>query len=200
MKGIVYKIVSGDECYVGSTSLTLKERIKKHKCDYKRYKQKLSNNTYASFILFEKYGFDNCIFEIIIERDFIDEEDKLTAEQFWIDELNSVNKKKAIHFTLRTDGRKAYTKEYYINNKGKYQSNGKRWRDENKERLQEKHKKWNEEHKEERKIKSAEWYKQNKDKMTMDITCECGVVYKKNNKSNHIKTKKHKKWIENSTK
>jgi len=47
------------EIYVGSTTLTLNKRMVEHIGHYKRYKNG-KDHFITSFILFEKYGIDNC--------------------------------------------------------------------------------------------------------------------------------------------
>ena len=43
---------------------------------------------------------------------------------------------------------------------------------------------------------SKQYYEKNKDKLKTKCSCECGSTYTLNHKSDHIKTKKHMKYIE----
>ena len=43
---------------------------------------------------------------------------------------------------------------------------------------------------------SKQYYENNKDKLKTKCSCECGSTYTLNHKSDHIKTKKHIKYIE----
>lgn len=52
-------------------------------------------------------------------------------------------------------------------------------------------------HREEHKLYSKNYYQQNKDYWKQYYTCDCGGVYYLSNKSKHLKTMKHKKYIEN---
>ena len=59
--GFIYKIIGGDECYIGSTFKTLETRFKKHIQHYQ------SDNYCSSQYLFNKYGVENCHIEPIEE-------------------------------------------------------------------------------------------------------------------------------------
>jgi hypothetical protein len=61
LNGMIYKIVCGDKCYIGSTINTLALRKAIHKY---HYKTKFGSGTSAYF-LFDSYGIDNCKWEII---------------------------------------------------------------------------------------------------------------------------------------
>ncbi len=58
----VYKIYSslGDNIYIGSTYRSLADRYDEHVSSYKLYTQDNNKNYTSSFILFDKYGFENC--------------------------------------------------------------------------------------------------------------------------------------------
>ena len=45
---------------------------------------------------------------------------------------------------------------------------------------------------------SLEYYQKNKEKLKTKCTCICGSIYTLNHKSDHIKTKKHLKYIEDN--
>ena len=76
-------------------------------------------------------------------------------------------------------------KEYYKNNKEKLLEKSKQWKENNKEKLSVQRKKYNEKNKE--KIAERENQKHN---------CKCGGKFTHQNKSKHVKTKKHMKYIE----
>lgn len=75
---------------------------------------------------------------------------------------------------------KEYQKEYYLNNKERITARREEYRQNNKEKIASREKEYRQNNKE--KIAA-----QGKEK----ITCECGAVFKKDNKYNHKKTKKH---------
>jgi len=79
----IYKIVSpGEECYIGRT-YDIRQRRASHR-----------TQNCSSAILFDKYGFDNCSFEILEEcyKDIAPQ-----REQWWIDNTpNVVNVARAV--------------------------------------------------------------------------------------------------------
>lgn len=86
---LVYKLIGGDECYIGATSRTLYERFREHK--YYNGHQRAT----MSKILFEKYGRDGVTIELLEEVENID--NLKIRETYWIDTTPScVNKLRSI--------------------------------------------------------------------------------------------------------
>lgn len=90
---VIYKLFSKAHndslIYIGHTCQG-RNRLSKHKHDYKRY----LNNNYnyvSSFILFEKYGPNNIDFEIIETIDNNDIKDILIKEKYHINNNDCVN-------------------------------------------------------------------------------------------------------------
>jgi hypothetical protein len=104
-QAIIYKITSPDESeiYVGSTTKKyLSLRKANHKYTYAH--QRKSNC--ASFKLFDKYGFDKCIFKEI-ER--CPKEEQYQRERYWYENLEVVNYKRP----FRTpEEKKIYKREW----------------------------------------------------------------------------------------
>ena len=92
-KGKIYKItdIGYNECYYGSTIQPLSKRIGKHRSDYKRYKDGKCNNV-TSFILFDKYGVENCKIELVEDCDCKTKEELHKREGFYIRNNECVNK------------------------------------------------------------------------------------------------------------
>jgi hypothetical protein len=89
MKGIVYQIVCNvvvDERYVGSTTLSLNERIGQHKT-YKRHKRRC-----ASAQIIER---GNYTFSVLEEVDVDYFAELRKVEQEWLDKLVCINKQRA---------------------------------------------------------------------------------------------------------
>jgi hypothetical protein len=66
--GHVYRIKSlkGPEVYIGSTVLSLKKRMEIHKSQYTMWlKNNRAKKTCASYHMFDKYGFDGCVAELV---------------------------------------------------------------------------------------------------------------------------------------
>ncbi len=127
-RGKIYKIesINGEDgdIYIGSTTeKLLSERMSKHRSDYKRWKNENVKCKYTSFILFDKYGVENCNI-ILLELVNCNSKDELLArERHFIKTLKCVN----IQIPLRT------IKEYHQDNFEKE----KQYRIDNREQLNE---------------------------------------------------------------
>ena len=186
--GIIYKIVSKDinitECYIGST-INFKERKRKHithcnnensiKYNYKLYKFIRDNGGFNNFEIIEIKKYPSTS-----KRELELEEQK--QYEIYGGELNS-------QYPTRT------RKEYLIDNKEKI----KEYYQENKEKYNEKFKKYYVDNKEKLKEQMKEYYLNNlekiKEKNNKKIKCECGGRYTRINKARHNKTKKHLKYL-----
>ena len=156
--GKIYKIQpksdgeQGD-IYIGSTTkVLLSQRMSEHRCDYKRWK-KGNTNKVTSFILFDKYGVENCEI-VLIEIVNVESKDELIArEKHWIQSTNCVNK--------LVVGRTP--KEYYEENKEAILFNKKNYHNENKETIQVYKKKYREENKETIRVYQKKYREENKE-------------------------------------
>ena len=85
--GKIYMIWCEDDKYYGSTTQTLSKRMVGHRTHYK------SKNGYcSSFIIFEKYGIENCKIELV-ELFSCNSSDELRAKEgFYIRNNKCVNK------------------------------------------------------------------------------------------------------------
>lgn len=106
-KGKIYKIVGGDECYVGSTTKSLAKRFSSHKKD---------KDTTAK-LLFDKYGVENCQIELIELFPCETRIELNKQEGVWITQLKSVNRciagrtykeTQRANYLAHIDERKAY--------------------------------------------------------------------------------------------
>jgi hypothetical protein len=119
--GKIYKIEPNceheeEEIYIGSTTKQyLSQRMEKHRSSYKYWKEGKCGKT-NSFILFEKYGVENCNI-ILLEYINAQSKDELTAKEAeYIKNYKCINK----FLPFRTnEERKEYIKEYYEDNKNK---------------------------------------------------------------------------------
>ena len=86
--GRIYRIVGGDKVYYGSTTLSLPDRWKYHKSKYNTDKK----GQCSSKKLFEEFGIDNCIIELIEECPNTNSREELeTIETFYITTNECVN-------------------------------------------------------------------------------------------------------------
>ena len=146
--------------YIGSTVCDLvSQRMVKHRGSYKQWKKNNKNYT-TSYILFEEYGYENCIIELIEAKPCTDN----------IRTLECVNK----HIPGRTD------KEYYQANKVKILYYKKEYNETNKENMNE---------------ISKQYLKDNKE--IKKNACECGGRYTFKNKSSHLRSARHLKYLDN---
>jgi hypothetical protein len=119
MKQFIYKIVpkcdhEEEDIYIGSTKKKLKDRYTEHRCKYNDWKNGLYNNT-RSFVLFDKYGVENCEIVLIEEVENLTPQELRTIEAKYITSLKCVNK----NLPNRT------RKEYYIDNSEYFRNHNK---------------------------------------------------------------------------
>ena len=155
-----------NEFYYGSTIQKLCKRIDKHRHDFKRWKDGKFGKIMC-FELFEKYGLENCKIYLAEKYPCEDREELEAREGYYIWNYDCINK--IIPGRTRKEYRidnRDKSKEYNINNK----------------------------------IKIKEYYNDNRDKINtkhnVHYDCVCGGKYTYSNKSKHLKSKKHIKYIE----
>ena len=83
-----------------------------------------------------------------------------------------------------------------MTNKDKINEYNKKYYEANKEVIKEKMEIYRDQHKEQIKESDKKYRKKNKDKRNEKFECECGGKFTHNHKSKHLKTFKHKKYIE----
>ena len=110
----IYKIVdnTNDNIYIGSTCKTLKTRLSKHKCGYKRFLKGLYNNV-KSFDIIKN---NNYKIELLEDCNIKTKQELLARERFFIENNDCLNN----NIPGRTDKEyKQYQKEYKKANKDK---------------------------------------------------------------------------------
>lgn len=180
-KSKIYKITDKgyNECYYGSTIQPLSKRIGKHRSDYKRYKEGKQNNSLTSFILFDKYGLENCKIELVEEVECKTKEELHQREGFYIKNNECVNKVIA--------GRT--WKEYYKDNRHCLIQKTINWNSLHKNYTKENNKKWRENNTEYDIQRKKDW---GNDLVMCDI---CKREYKRNIITKHNKTNKHQNLL-----
>lgn len=181
--------------YIGKTK-NLKHRLNHHK-----EKTQTCRSIY----------FDN--FKCLVIEEFDNNDELDYAEQFYYDLYKGLYGDKIINRCRplqtqkewRENNKKRiakYKKEYYKKNKEQLAEEKKEWYKINKEQILEQQKEWNENNKKKLAEQKKAYYQNNiekiKEKMKEKITCECGRVINYNNKSQHIKTKKHQNYLSNN--
>ena len=199
-KGKIYKIVvnnTEDEYrpYIGSTTKNyLSERFVRHRNYYTSYKNGKQHKIVSAFILFDKYGIENCEI-VLIENYPCATKDELRArERHWFDTIDNCNKCKPVR------------SEEEIQNEGKIYYKARKARDPDccKKRYQrelELHPDYLEKKKDQYQKTIAlnpNFNKEKDDKLKKDkYTCECGIYIRRDSKTRHDKSKKHIDYIAN---
>ena len=155
MRGIIYSIKGGNECYYGSTTSTLARRKAGHTSDFRRGLKNCNSS-----ILFNKYGIENCIFEVLEEIEFENKIELKTKERFYILNNECVNRIVPFNGT-----REEYQKQYEENRKGKRNDYRKEQHEKNKEKEKEQYKKYYIKNREKLIEKAKKWNIENKDKI-----------------------------------
>lgn len=192
-QGKVYKILSNDElCYIGSTTLPLLcMRMAEHRNGYKRLKSGGKISNISSYILFDKYGVDNCRIELL-EAVSCNSKDELTRrEGHYIRLLNCVNK----NIAGRTK------QEWYEANPGYYKKwcednpdYKKKWHEANPNCNKEYQRKWCDSNRDTKLQLNRKWYEANKLTLAEKYTCVCGSIIRKGGKIRHELSQKHKDY------
>ena len=182
-KTIIYKIINydcPDLVYVGSTTNFTKR--KQHHKDAVFNQNSLNHNLKIYKIIRENGNWESwnmikiCDYPCNDKREAELEEDKHMMEL------------KANMNTYRASRTK---EQYYVDNKDKI----KQYRDDNKDKI----KQYHEDNKDKIKENLKKYYDDNKDQINANkskkCTCECGSPFTIGNKSQHIKTMKHQKYL-----
>ncbi len=177
----IYKICSNltDKYYIGSTTQTLAQRLTKHTSDYRQYVR--TNNVYITSYDIIKLG-DSYI-SLIEEHNFNNRQQlfKREGEVMKLNINNIVNKQ----ITGRTNA------EYRVDNV----EHIKRYSQDNKEHIIE-YKKQHYISNREQILEKQKQYNINNKQVILEqkkqpIICECGIIYTRCNKLQHMKSTKH---------
>jgi len=202
IEGKIYKLTSSqtDKVYIGSTITSLDDRFSKHKCHYKSW-LKSQMNKITSYDLLQ---YTDVKIELIKEfpcetkKELEKEEGKLILDN------NCVNKHVAGRTKTETDRIYRHKNKERINetariywnkNKEKIKERKKKYVEANKEKIKEYYKEYVEANKERLKEYRKEYVEANKEREKEKFTCECGGKYTYKNKSQHFKSKKHLKFV-----
>jgi hypothetical protein len=90
----IYKIYShlGPKIYIGTTTkIYLSQRMSKHRSDYKAWQTNNKRSHIRSYLLFDEYGVDNCMIELIEARPCKSKDEAHKIESHYIRSLDCVN-------------------------------------------------------------------------------------------------------------
>jgi len=128
----IYKIWSteGPEIYIGATTKKyLSQRMSAHRKDYDYWKNGKIKTNYTSFILFDKYGIDNCFIELIEAKVCSSSDELHSLEGGYIRTLDCVNK------NIAGRSKKDSHKNWAINNPNKVKIFNKNYRETHQEQI-----------------------------------------------------------------
>jgi transcriptional regulator of heat shock response len=185
--GKIYSIRSHqtDQIYIGSTIQPLCKRLYGHRTRYRRYKN--TGNCYNTYISsFEVLQYDDNYIELIEGYACENRQQLHRREGQIIRAHNCVNK--------RIEGRTI--KEYRDDNKDKLSAKARQYYQKNKEQIFEYKKKYNAVNKDKINAKAKQYYQKNKEKKREKIACECGSIVRKYSLTEHKRSKKHQRWVE----
>ncbi len=159
--GKVYRlepIVGGKEgdIYIGSTAMPyLCTRMAQHRSDYKQWKNGTRPGTRTSYVLFDKYGFDNVHIVLLENINATSKEELFAGERKWIQSQKCVNK--------FIPGRKQT--EYYEDNKEHILAIHRQYSENNVDKIKAIKKQYDETHKEIIRIRKQQYYQDNKERI-----------------------------------
>ena len=145
--GKIYKIEPKvvhdiEEIHIGSTTKTfLSQRLVAHRSDYKRWKDNKRNKV-QSFVLFDKYGVENCEINLLESVTSKSKDELLARERHYIQTLPCLNKvvvgrSPMEYYKDNRDQLIAQMKEYNANNRKSVADYQKEYRDNNCEKIAE---------------------------------------------------------------
>ena len=215
-QGKIYKIIptntDDDICYVGSTTRPLLcQRMEQHRKGYKYWKKDGKGKKISSFELFEIYGIDNCVIELIEIVPCNSKDELNRREGYYIRLLNCVNKNIAgrtyeewydANRDLILENRKEYreanrdtilekNKEYREANRDTILEEQRKYREANREKILEKKKGYYDANRDTILKNMKEYYDANREKLTEKYTCICGLTLSKRKKRQHERSQKH---------
>ena len=182
--GKIYTIRSyqTDDIYIGSTTQTLTKRLSSHKMKFKNWENGKNRRTSS----FEIIKYDDAYIELLELFPCSSKLELHRREGQLIREMDCVNK--------RVEGRTK--KEYCEENKDKIKMKNQKYREANKDKIKMTNQKYREENRDKMREARKKYYEANKDKLRHKYICECGGKFIHKHKSTHLKSQKHKKYIQ----
>ena len=190
-KGKIYRVWdrSYNQCYIGSTCESLSQRMSCHRSKYKRYLNSGSSERKAVFDLFDEYGVENCIIELLENFPCYSKAELHAREGLQQRENDCINKliagrSKKQYYEDHKEETKEYKQQWYIENKEHHANKSRENYEANREAIIEQKKQYYKEHKQEIQQRKQQ-----------NITCECGDTIRKVCLPRHLKSVKHQQWL-----
>ena len=188
--GKIYKIISEqtDRIYIGSTCVTLSQRLAQHKQDINRRKCKISSEEILKFndakiVLIELFPCNS-------------KEELLAREQYYLDMFKTIKTNNYNAKGINKNRDKELREKYRQQDPDKYKEKSKKYYQNNKEKESLRKKQAYQQNKANIIEKQIKYRKENKEVITSKIECICGGHYQKCHKSSHMKTQKHIHFLE----
>ncbi len=190
-KTVIYKIVCNDltvtDCYVGNTT-----DFTKRKCKHKSVCLTSDRKVYT--FIRNNQGWENWSMLEIEKYPCNDNNEARLRERYWYEELNA-----QLNMKNPNRSQKECDALYYRNNVEQIAITDKIYREAHKPEIAAKNKIWRDENKDEIKIKKQVYYQLNADaiiaKKAERIQCGCGKLHNQGDKSKHIRTQFHQKYL-----
>ncbi len=166
--------------YIGSTTKEfLSQRMTKHRDNYKVWKNGKCKKSTTSYLLFDKYGVENCKIVLLENVNASSKDELLARESFYIQSSQCINK------NIPGRSKQESDKTYAAKNKEKLNQSKRNYYEQNKETL---------------KLNNSIHYHENKqninDRRNQVVICICGIQSTQCNLKRHEKTKKHIDFME----
>ena len=201
-----------DKVYVGSTTQVLSVRMGGHRANFKLYNNGGGTNYVSSF---ELLTYDDAYIELIELYPCNSKTELDRGEGVYIRQMDCVNKNIAGRTPAEyyQDNKEQLTerqKQYYQDNKEQITERHKQYYQDNREQIEERKKQYYQDNREQIKEYRVEYRQQNKEKIKQyyqynrekiaerdnkKFSCECGGKYTHKNKTIHLRTKKHQKYL-----
>jgi len=210
-KSTIYKLCCKDpeitDIYVGSTT-----NFSRRKSEHKNNCNNENGNKYHFKVYknIREYGGWNNWDMVEVERYCAtDKKDLHSRERFWLEELGATlnkiipNQSQAEYKNKNKEHIAEWMAEWYTKNKDKIAEQKAERYAKNKDKIAEQKTEYRAKNKDKIRKINAEYYAKNKDKITEKkkekVQCECGSEVRRSDLSQHRKTKKHQKWVEQNS-
>lgn len=183
-KALIYQIrcEATQELYVGSTTMTLHERLRYHLGHLRAYKAG-NFGKIAVFPILERGSYK---IELLEE---VPADQRRQKEQEWIDRVDCVN-----YYAAYVDDQVERNKLYRERGKDRIKVSHKMWRQNNRERVREWDNRYKASHRAELNEKQKAYYQVNREvileKMRTPVQCECGAMISRTNLLRHQRESK----------
>ena len=195
-KSIIYKLCCKNpeikDIYIGSTT-DFRKRKYSHKTACLNTNNKKFNRKVYNFIR-DNGNWEN--WDMVMIEEYKDCENKLQLEKkerYYIEQLNSTlncnipTRTVKEYETLHREKINERCRKYVLENEEKINKWRKEYYQKNKENIQKKDR-----------IRSKQYRIDNKEKLRTKMSCDCGSIFNKRALKEHLKTKKHIKYLENN--